>query len=59
MTADKLEAEEIADVSLKGKMALYARITPSDDLVAYSKCGGRGFQRRSGITDGSRAGLAD
>lgn len=59
MTVDKLEAEEIADGSLKGKMALYARMIPSDDLVAYPKRGGRGSQRRSGITDGSRAGLAD
>ena len=36
-TVDKLEAEEIADGPLKGKMALYAWITPSDDLVAYTK----------------------
>ncbi|MGQ9019192.1 GPO family capsid scaffolding protein [Klebsiella pneumoniae] len=36
-TVDKLEAEEIADGRLKGKMALYAWITPSDDLVAYTR----------------------
>lgn len=36
-TVDKLEAEEIADGPLKGKMALYAWITPSDDLVAYTR----------------------
>lgn len=36
-TVDKLEVEEIADGSLKGKMALYAWITPSDDLVAYTR----------------------
>ncbi len=30
-TVDKLEAEEIAEGPLKGKMALYAWITPSDD----------------------------
>lgn len=35
-TVDKLEAEEITDGPLKGKMALYAWITPSDDLVAYT-----------------------
>ncbi len=34
---DKLEAEEIADGPLKGKMALYAWITPSGDLVAYTR----------------------
>ncbi|WP_142907435.1 GPO family capsid scaffolding protein, partial [Klebsiella pneumoniae] len=34
-TVDKLEAEEIADGPLKGKLALYAWITPSEDLVAY------------------------
>ncbi|MBG1745720.1 GPO family capsid scaffolding protein [Klebsiella variicola] len=36
-TVDKLEAEEITDGTLKGKMALYAWITPSDDLVAYTR----------------------
>ncbi|EMY3661280.1 GPO family capsid scaffolding protein, partial [Raoultella ornithinolytica] len=36
-TVDKLEAEEIAEGPLKGKMALYAWITPSDDLVAYTR----------------------
>ncbi|HGY2286695.1 TPA: GPO family capsid scaffolding protein [Klebsiella aerogenes] len=36
-TVDKLEAEEITDGPLKGKMALYAWITPSDDLVAYTR----------------------
>lgn len=36
-TVDKLEAEEIADGPLKGKMALYAWITPSADLVAYTR----------------------
>lgn len=36
-TVDKLEAEEISDGPLKGKMALYAWITPSDDLVAYTR----------------------
>jgi len=36
-TVDKLEAEEIADGQLKGKMALYAWITPSEDLVAYTR----------------------
>lgn len=36
-TVDKLEAEEITDDPLKGKMALYAWITPSDDLVAYTR----------------------
>ncbi|HDT0785510.1 TPA: GPO family capsid scaffolding protein [Klebsiella aerogenes] len=35
-TVDKLEAEEITDGPLKGKMALYAWITPSADLVAYT-----------------------
>jgi hypothetical protein len=28
---------------LRRKMALYARMIPSDDLVAYPKRGGRGF----------------
>nr|DAQ11812.1 MAG TPA: capsid scaffolding protein [Caudoviricetes sp.] len=36
-TVDKLEAEEITDGPLKGKMALYAWITPSADLVAYTR----------------------
>ncbi len=36
-TVDKLEAEEIADGPLKGKLALYAWITPSEDLVAYTR----------------------
>ncbi|MEX0566482.1 GPO family capsid scaffolding protein [Raoultella terrigena] len=36
-TVDKLETEEITDGPLKGKMALYAWITPSDDLVAYTR----------------------
>ncbi|WP_404692136.1 GPO family capsid scaffolding protein [Raoultella ornithinolytica] len=36
-TVDKLEAEEIADGPLKDKMALYAWITPSADLVAYTR----------------------
>ncbi|HBR2035732.1 GPO family capsid scaffolding protein [Klebsiella pneumoniae] len=36
-TVDKLEAEEITDGPLKGKMALYAWINPSDDLVAYTR----------------------
>ncbi|HDS2561645.1 MULTISPECIES: GPO family capsid scaffolding protein [Klebsiella] len=36
-TVDKLEAEEVADGPLKGKMALYAWITPSEDLVAYTR----------------------
>lgn len=36
-TVDKLEAEEIMDGPLKGKMALYAWITPSADLVAYTR----------------------
>lgn len=35
-TVDKLEAEEITEGPLKGKMALYAWITPSDDLVLYT-----------------------
>lgn len=33
---DKLEAEEITDGALKGKMALYAWISPTDDLVALN-----------------------
>ncbi|OAT32107.1 phage capsid scaffolding protein [Buttiauxella brennerae ATCC 51605] len=33
---DKLEAVEIADGALAGKMALYATITPTDDLVAMT-----------------------
>lgn len=36
-TVDKLETEEITDGPLKGKVALYAWITPSDDLVAYTR----------------------
>jgi hypothetical protein len=32
-----LETEEITDGPLKGKMALYAWITPSADLVAYTR----------------------
>lgn len=36
-TVDKLDAEEITDGPLKGKMALYAWITPSADLVAYTR----------------------
>lgn len=36
-TVDKLEAEEITEGPLKGKMALYAWITPSEDLVAYTR----------------------
>lgn len=32
-----LEAREIDDGPLKGKMALYARIDPTDDMVALSK----------------------
>lgn len=33
---DKVEAEEITEGALKGKMALYATITPTDDLVALT-----------------------
>lgn len=33
---DKLEAAEITDGALKGKMALYAWISPTDDLVALN-----------------------
>lgn len=33
---DKLEAEEITEGQLAGKMALYATITPTDDLVAMT-----------------------
>lgn len=33
---DKLEAEEISEGALAGKMALYATITPTDDLVAMT-----------------------
>lgn len=36
-TVDKLEAEEITEGALKGKMALYAWITPSDDLMEYTR----------------------
>ncbi|RFU89017.1 MULTISPECIES: GPO family capsid scaffolding protein [Citrobacter] len=35
-TVDKLEAEEITEGALAGKMALYATITPTDDLVAMT-----------------------
>ncbi|MBU4680497.1 GPO family capsid scaffolding protein [Cedecea davisae] len=34
---DKLEAEEIADGALAGKLALYAWITPTDELVSMSE----------------------
>ena len=34
---DKLEAEELTEGKLAGKLALYAWITPTDDLVAYTK----------------------
>jgi hypothetical protein len=33
---DKLEAAEISEGPLKGKMALYAWISPTDDLVALT-----------------------
>lgn len=33
---EKLEAEEITEGALAGKMALYATITPTDDLVAMT-----------------------
>lgn len=33
---DKLDAEEISEGALAGKMALYATITPTDDLVAMT-----------------------
>ncbi|WP_318389646.1 GPO family capsid scaffolding protein [Enterobacter sp.] len=33
---DKVEAEEIADGPLKGKMALYGWITPTDELVSMT-----------------------
>ncbi|MCV7757002.1 GPO family capsid scaffolding protein [Pluralibacter gergoviae] len=34
---DKLETEELTEGKLAGKLALYAWITPTDDLVAYTK----------------------
>ena len=36
-TVDKLEAEEIADGPLKGKWPCMRGITPSEDLVAYTR----------------------
>lgn len=35
-TVDKLYAEEIKEGQLQGKMALYASISPTEDLVAYT-----------------------
>ncbi|QSD86213.1 GPO family capsid scaffolding protein [Serratia marcescens] len=34
---DKLETEELTEGKLAGKLALYAWITPTDDLVAFTK----------------------
>lgn len=40
---ESLEAEEIADGPLKGKMALYGYLAPTDDLVTITKAGQKVF----------------